>query len=116
MASKRASKRPGLRKVARKIRAAHPAPRAEKSPKKSMLPKRAPVSRPVIFGLPSFLKSAFSLAAKIVRRSKHAKGKKPLPSATIRALDELERGTLNTYADADEMFEKLGITVVKTKA
>jgi hypothetical protein len=116
MANKRAPKRPGLQKVARKIRGAPKAPKAAKSPKKAALQKRASASRPVVFGFPSFLKSAFSLVAKIVRPSKYAKGRKPLPSATIRALAELDRGTLNTYADADEMFEKLGITVAKTKA
>ena len=53
--------------------------------------------------------------AQFVRPSKYSRGKKPLPSATIRALAELERGTLNTYADADEMFEKLDIKVAETK-
>jgi hypothetical protein len=37
------------------------------------------------------------------------KAKKRLPAATIRALKELEAGKLNRYADADEMFQKVGI-------
>ena len=36
------------------------------------------------------------------------KAKKRLPTATIRALTELETGELNRYADADEMFRELG--------
>jgi hypothetical protein len=32
-----------------------------------------------------------------------------LPAATIRALKELEAGKLTRYADADELFRKLGI-------
>jgi hypothetical protein len=117
MASKRAPKKPGLQKVARKIRGAPKAPKAPKPAKKAALRKRAPVSRPVIgFGVPSFLKRAFSLVAKLVRPSKYARGRKPLPSATIRALDELKAGRLTSGADADEMFRKLGITVVETKA
>lgn len=48
--------------------------------------------------------------------SNHRKPKKPLPADTLQALAELEAGTLNTYANADEMFEKLGIKVAKTKA
>jgi hypothetical protein len=37
------------------------------------------------------------------------KAKKRLPAATIRALKELAAGELNRYADADDMFQKLGI-------
>jgi hypothetical protein len=37
------------------------------------------------------------------------KAKKRLPAATIRALKELKAGKLNRYADADDMFQKLGI-------
>ena len=33
---------------------------------------------------------------------------KAFPTATIRALTELETGELNRYADADEMFRELG--------
>jgi hypothetical protein len=32
-----------------------------------------------------------------------------LPAATRRALKELEAGNVNRYADADDLFEKLGI-------
>ena len=39
--------------------------------------------------------------------------KKRLPAATIRALKELEAGKLNRYADADDMFRKLGIKLGK---
>jgi hypothetical protein len=41
------------------------------------------------------------------------KAKKRLPAATIRALKELEAGKLNRYADADDMFQKLGIKLGK---
>jgi hypothetical protein len=36
-----------------------------------------------------------------------------LPAATIRALKELEAGKLNRYADADDLFRKLGIKLGK---
>jgi hypothetical protein len=38
---------------------------------------------------------------------------KRLPAATIRALKELEAGKLMRYADADDLFRKLGIKVGK---
>jgi hypothetical protein len=41
------------------------------------------------------------------------KAKKRLPAATIRALKELAAGKLNRYADADDMFQKLGIKLGK---
>lgn len=41
------------------------------------------------------------------------KARKRLPAATIRALKELKAGKLNRYADADDMFQKLGIKVGK---
>jgi hypothetical protein len=41
------------------------------------------------------------------------KAKKRLPAATIRALKELEAGKLNRYADAADMFQKLGIKLGK---
>lgn len=41
------------------------------------------------------------------------KAKKRLPAATIRALKELEAGKLNRYADADDLFQKLGIKLGK---
>ena len=41
------------------------------------------------------------------------KARKRLPAATIRALKELKAGKLNQYADADEMFQKLGIKLGK---
>jgi hypothetical protein len=37
------------------------------------------------------------------------KARKRLPAATIRALKELEAGKLTRYADADDLFQKLGI-------
>ena len=36
-----------------------------------------------------------------------------LPAATIRALKELEAGEPNRYADADDLFQKLGIKLGK---
>jgi hypothetical protein len=41
------------------------------------------------------------------------KAKKRLPAATIRALKELKAGKLNRYADAADMFQKLGIKLAK---
>jgi hypothetical protein len=41
------------------------------------------------------------------------KAKKRLPAATIRAMKELAAGKLNRYADADDMFQKLGIKLGK---
>ena len=41
--------------------------------------------------------------------------RKRLPAATIRALKELKAGKLNRYADADDMFQKLGIKLGQTK-
>lgn len=40
-----------------------------------------------------------------------SEAKKRLPAATIRALEELKAGKLNRYADADDMFQKLGIKI-----
>ncbi len=41
------------------------------------------------------------------------KARKRLPAATIRALKELEAGELHRYADADDLFQKLGIKLGK---
>jgi hypothetical protein len=52
------------------------------------------------------------------RRTTSAKARpapeaKPLPAATIRALEELEAGELTRYDDADDLFRKLGIKLGK---
>ena len=60
MANKRASKKPGLRKVARKIRGAPKAPKVTKLSKKTAQ-KKASMGRPAIkIGFPTFLKTRIS--------------------------------------------------------
>ena len=73
--------------------------------------KRAPAKKAV----PS-KKAAANGSAAFAGAEPVTKAKKRLPAATIRALKELEAGKLNRYADADDMFQKLGIKLGKDKA
>lgn len=47
------------------------------------------------------------------RAGETARSRSHLPAATIRALKELESGKLTRYADADDLFKKLGIKLGK---
>ena len=70
---------------------------AKKASPKKATPEKAAANGPVA---PAKMKPA-------------TKAKKRLPAATIRALKELKAGKLNRYADADDMFQKLGIKLGK---
>ena len=54
-------------------------------------------------------KAATKKTAATAESSKPPTSRSPLPSATIRALEEVEAGKLTRYADADDLFQKLGI-------
>jgi hypothetical protein len=47
------------------------------------------------------------------KTSKTVSSRSGLPAATIRALKELKAGKLTRYADADDLFRKLGIKLGK---
>jgi guanyl-specific ribonuclease Sa len=54
-------------------------------------------------------KAAAKKTAAAAETSKPATSRSRLPSATIRALKEVEAGKLTRYADEDDLFKKLGI-------
>ena len=47
------------------------------------------------------------------KASKMVLSRSRIPAATIRALKELKAGKLTRYADADDLFKKLGVKVGK---
>jgi hypothetical protein len=82
------------------------------TPKKSRDHKRSTEKAPAKKAVPSRKAAANGPAASAGSRPA-TKAKNRLPAATIRALKELKAGKLNRYADADDMFQKLGIKLGK---
>ena len=62
---------------------------------------------------PAKAKAAAKKAPAAPKASKIGPSRSRLPAATIRALKELEAGKLTRYADADDLFRKLGIKLGK---
>ena len=78
----------------------------KKAPAKA-LPAEAPT--PAKKAAPAKAKAAAKKAPAAPKTGKAGPSRSRLPAATVRALKELEAGTLTRYADEDDLFEKLGI-------
>jgi hypothetical protein len=88
---------------------------APKSVTKSAAPRKAKAAAkmPAPPKKAAAKKTAAKKTAAAPKAGKMAPSRSRLPAATIRALKELEAGNLNRYADADDLFQKLGIKLGK---
>ncbi len=92
--------------LAREGRSMAPKLVTKKAPAKA-LPAEAPT--PAKKAAPAKAKTPAKKAPAAPKAGKTGPSRSRLPAATVRALKELEAGTLTRYADEDDLFEKLGI-------